>query len=77
MDLLTACQTYFNDGAEATIDKITILSYPAGMPDEDDYEPYEVNVRIDFKDETVSDWKLTRNPDNGSVLDAYCYNDVI
>lgn len=76
MDLLTVCQNYFNDGGDNTITRITILSYPAGMPDEDSYEPYEVNVRIDFKDETVSDWKLTRDPDDGSILDAYCFNEL-
>lgn len=34
------------------------------------------NYRITFLDGSVSDWKFTFDED-GTVLDGFCYNDVI
>lgn len=67
MELFEACQTYFSDGGNDAVQTIEVL---------DKVDMDTVNVRVSFNDETVSDWKLTLDED-GTVLDGYCYNDVI
>jgi hypothetical protein len=67
MELFEACQTYFSDGGNDAVQTIEVL---------DKVDTDTVNVRVSFNDETVSDWKLTLDED-GTVLDGYCYNDVI
>lgn len=40
------------------------------------YSETEISVRVEFTDGTVSDWKLNLDED-GTVLDGFCFNDVI
>jgi hypothetical protein len=40
------------------------------------YSETERTVRVEFVDGSVSDWKITLDED-GTVLDGFCYNDVI
>ena len=72
-DLIDACKEFFADEyrPEEFGDNVVRAISELDRPDEN-----TVNVRVDFVDETVSDWKLTLDED-GTILDGYCYNDVI
>ena len=65
--LFDACQIYFSDGGNDAVRTVEYL---------EEYSTTEVTVRVSFNDEHVSDWKLTLDED-GTVLDAYCFNDVM
>lgn len=63
MTIAAALQTYFSDGGSDAVESHEVIE--------------DGNYRITFKDEHVSDWRITFDPDTGEVLDAYCFNDVI
>jgi len=62
MELMAALQAYFSDGGSDAVESFEVIE--GG------------NYRVSFKDEHVSDWRITLDPDTGEVLDAYCFNDV-
>lgn len=65
---MTAVNEYFADGGgDQVVTEFEVL---------ETHSETEVNVRVSFGDDTVSDWKLTLDED-GTVLDGYCYNDVM
>lgn len=67
---LDAIKAYFEDGDNGAVTDIDFLeSWVTPLRS-------EINVRISFRDCTVSDWKVILDEDD-VVTDATCYNDVV
>lgn len=66
--LFEACQSYFSDGGSDAVRTVEYL---------EEYSTTDVTVRVAFNDEHVSDWKLLLDEEDGTVLYAYCFNDVM
>jgi hypothetical protein len=67
---LDTIKAYFEDGDEGAVTDIEFLeSWVTSLR-------AEINVRLSFRDCTVSDWKVILDED-GVVVDATCYNDVM